>query len=295
MSFKIFSDTSCNIPMSRLTDAGVDLIPFSFYDREKIEDVKNCIDIDSFDGNSFYTSIRNGKVFNTSQITPQIYYDYMEPVAKEGTDILYVGMSSGISGSYNSSLAAKKMLEEEYPDVKFYFHDTKAASLGEGIAVFKAIELRNQGYTIEETYNYLENMAKNIYQVFTVDDLKSLSRTGRLSNAVAIIGNLLNIKPLLKGNENGQIINFDKVRGSKKAMIALADKYNQLVVNPQEQIVGIAHANNPEDTQFLIDLINKDNPPKEILSVMYEPVTGSHVGPGTVALFFLGDDNVRFN
>jgi len=295
LSFKIFSDTSCNIPMSRLTDAGVDLIPFSFYDREKIEDVKNCIDIDSFDGNSFYTSIRNGKVFNTSQITPQIYYDYMEPVAKEGTDILYVGMSSGISGSYNSSLAAKKMLEEEYPDVKFYFHDTKAASLGEGIAVFKAIELRNQGYTIEETYNYLENMAKNIYQVFTVDDLKSLSRTGRLSNAVAIIGNLLNIKPLLKGNENGQIINFDKVRGSKKAMIALADKYNQLVVNPQEQIVGIAHANNPEDTQFLIDLINKDNPPKEILSVMYEPVTGSHVGPGTVALFFLGDDNVRFN
>lgn len=295
MSFKIFSDTSCNIPMSRLSDAGVDLIPFSFYDKENINDVKNCIDIDSFDGVSFYDSIRQGKVFNTSQITPQIYYDYMEPVAREGIDILYVGMSSGISGSYNSSLAAMKMLEEEYHNVKYYFHDTKAASLGEGIAVFKAIELREKGYSIEETYNYLENMAKNIYQVFTVDDLKSLSRTGRLSNAVAIIGNLLNIKPLLKGNENGQIVSFDKVRGSKKAMYALAAKYNELVVNPENQIVGIAHANNPEDTQLLIDLINKDNPPKEILSVCYEPVTGSHVGPGTVALFFLGDDNVRFN
>lgn len=295
MSFKIFSDTSCNIPMSRLKDAGVELIPFSFYDKENIDDVKNCIDIDSFDGPSFYTSIKNGKIINTSQITPQIYYDYMEPVAKEGTDILYVGMSSGISGSYNSSLTAKQMLEEEYPNVKFYFHDTKAASLGEGIAVFKAIELRNQGYTIEETFNYLENMAKNIYQVFTVDDLKSLSRTGRLSNAAAIIGNLLSIKPILKGNENGQIILANKVRGNKKAILALAERYNTLVTNPQNQIVGIAHANNPEDTQFLIDLINKDNPPKEILTVMYEPVTGSHVGPGTVALFFLGDDNVRFN
>ena len=122
--------------MSRLTDAGVDLIPFSYYDKENIDDVKNCIDIDTFDGPSFYSSIRGGKVFNTSQITPQIYYDYMEPVAKDGMDILYVGMSSGISGSYNSSLTAKQMLEEEYPNVKFYFHDTKAASLGEGIALF---------------------------------------------------------------------------------------------------------------------------------------------------------------
>ena len=295
MSFKIFSDTSCNIPMSRLSDAGVDLIPFSYYDKEKIDDVKNCIDIDSFDGSSFYNSIKQGKVFNTSQITPQIYYDYMEPVAREGTDILYVGMSSGISGSYNSSLAAQKMLEEEYPNVKFYFHDTKAASLGEGIAVFKAIELREKGYSIEETYNYLENMSKNIYQVFTVDDLKSLSRTGRLSNTVAIIGNLLNIKPLLKGNEFGQIISFDKVRGNKKAIMALAHKYNELVVHPETQIVGIAHANNPEDTQLLVDLINEKHPPKEIFTVMYEPVTGSHVGPGTVALFFLGDDNVRFS
>ena len=138
-------------------------------------------------------------------------------------------------------------------------------------------------------------MAKNIYQVFTVDDLKSLSRTGRLSNAAAIIGNLLSIKPILKGNENGQIILESKVRGNKKAILTLAEKYNQLVVNPQNQIVGIAHANNMEDTQFLIDLLNKDNPPKEILTVMYEPVTGSHVGPGTVALFFLGDDNVRYN
>ncbi|MCR4990533.1 MAG: DegV family protein [Lachnospiraceae bacterium] len=295
MSFAIVSDTSCNVPMRLLSQHGVTLVPFTYYKKRDDKEQLSCIDIDSFDGKEFYDLIRKGTLFNTSQVTPQTYFDHMSEYAKKGQDVLYISMSSGISGSYNSSLAAKKMLEEEFPERKFLMLDTKAASLGEGIVLLKAIELRDKGLDIEECYKELDKMCKCIYQVFTVDSLRHLQRTGRLSNAAMIIGNLLNIKPILMGNELGQIINIAKVRGSKSAIKSMAERYDRLVKDPGSQIVGIAHSDNEEDTKYLIELLNKNNPPKEILTVCYEPVTGSHVGPGTVALFFLGDENVRSN
>ena len=293
MSFAIVSDTSCNVPMKYLSPEDISLVPFSYYPKDNEQNMMQCIDIDEFNGKDFYEGIRKGSLYNTSQVSPGAYYDCMSEYAKKGQDVLYISMSSGISGSYNSSLVAQKMLEEEFPERKFYMLDTKAASLGEGIVLLRAIELRRQGLGIEECYKELEYMSKCVYQVFTVDSLRHLQRTGRLSNAAMIIGNLLNIKPILMGNENGQIINVAKVRGTKKAIKEMADRYDRLVKEPGKQIVGIAHADNMEDTDYLIDLLNQNNPPKEILTVCYEPVTGSHVGPGTVALFFLGDEDVR--
>ena len=295
MSFAIVSDTSCNVPMKYLSPEDISLVPFSYYPKDNEQNMMQCIDIDTFNGTEFYDGIRKGSLYNTSQVSPGAYYDCMSEYAKKGQDVLYISMSSGISGSYNSSLVAKKMLEEDFPDRKFFMLDTKAASLGEGIVLLRAIELRKQGLSIEECYKELEYMSKCVYQVFTVDSLRHLQRTGRLSNAAMIIGNLLNIKPILMGNENGQIINVEKVRGTKKAIKEMADRYDRLVKEPGKQIVGIAHADNMEDTNYLIDLLNQNNPPKEILTVCYEPVTGSHVGPGTVALFFLGDEDVRSN
>ena len=295
MSFAIVSDTSCNVPMRLLSTEDISLVPFSYYPKDNEKELMQCIDIDSFDGTQFYEQIRKGSLYNTSQVSPGAYYDSMAEYARKGQDVLYVSMSSGISGSYNSSLVAKKMLEDDFPDRKFFMLDTKAASLGEGIVLLRAIELRKQGLDIEKCYQELEYMSKCVYQVFTVDSLRHLQRTGRLSNAAMIIGNLLNIKPILMGNENGQIINVSKVRGTKKAIKEMADRYDRLVKNPGDQIVGIAHADNTEDTDYLIELLNQNNPPKEILTVCYEPVTGSHVGPGTVALFFLGDEDVRSN
>ncbi len=295
MSFKIVSDTSSNVPMRLLEAEGVKLLPFSYYPKDDENDLRKCIDIDSFNGPELYEEIRGGRLYNTSQVPPQLYYDQMAEYAREGYDVLYIGMSSGISGSYNSSLIAKDMLEEEFPDRKFLMLDTKAASLGEGIVLLKALELRKQGLSIDECYEKLSYMSKCVYQVFTVDSLRHLQRTGRLSNAAMIIGTVLNIKPILRGNEFGQIINIDKVRGNRKAIQTMAEIYDKLVKNPEEQIVGIAEANNDNDTEYLIELLNKNNPPKEILRVCYEPVTGTHVGPGTVALFFLGDEDVRFH
>ncbi len=293
MSFKILTDTSSNLPLHILNEADVSQVPFSFYPKEDASRLMHCMDIDSFDGKAYYDGIRAGTLYNTSQIAPQTYYDAIAPYAEQGVDVLYIGMSSGISGSYHSSIIAKGMLEEAYPDRKFYMIDTRAASLGEGIPVLRAIELRRQGKSIDECHEAITELCDHICQVFTVDSLLHLQRTGRLSNAARILGTVLHIKPILKGDELGKIVTIDKVRGSARALRALAERYNALVRNPEQQVVGIAHADNPEGAAQLAAMLRESKPPKEILTVCYEPVTGAHVGPGTVALFFLGDSDVR--
>ncbi len=291
MAYKIVTDTSSNLPLSELNKHGITQVPFGY--TEDGNTFLTCMDIENFDGHGYYERIKKGLKVTTSQINPQLYIDYIDPLLKEGNDILYIGMSSGISGSYNSSQMAKSSLSEDYPDRKIYTIDTRAASLGEGILVLEAAKLCEQGMDIDTCYETITKMCDNMYQIFTVDDLMHLKRTGRLSNAGALIGTMLNIKPLLKGNDTGQIVGTTKVRGTKKAIQALADKYNGLVTNPQDQVIGISHADNPEDVATLIELLNKDKPPKSIMTVMFEPVTGSHVGPGTMALFFMGDSDVR--
>lgn len=294
MSYAIITDTSSNLPLSLLEPEDIKLIPFSYYDKADSDNQMQCFDIENFDGKAYYDTIRAGKLYNTSQVAPQTYFDYIAPYAEQGKDVIYIGMSSGISGSYNSSLIAKDMLEEKFPARKFYMLDTRAASLGEGIVVLKAIELRKNNTPIDEAFKILSKLCDNVYQIFTVDSLKHLQRTGRLSGAAALIGTVLNIKPILRGNENGQIISCNKIRGNNAALKYMAQKYDELVKDAGSQTVGIAHSDNIEGVKALIDMLNTKNPPKEILTVTYEPVTGTHVGPGTIALFFLGDDQVRF-
>lgn len=291
MQYAIYTDTSANIPLKILDDNNVGCVAFSYSTDGKNDE--SCMDIEAFDGKSYYKKIDEGMKVNTSQITPQKYMDAFEKDLMEGRDILYVGMSSGISGAYNSSEVAANELRDKYPDRNIYTVDTKAASLGEGLAVFKAIENRDNGVDIVTSYEELVEFSKCIYQVFTVDNLMHLRRTGRLSNAGAVIGSVLNIKPLLKGNHEGKIISFGKCRGMKKAIEGMASKYDELVKNASDQRVCIAHSDNDAMADYLIELLNKNNKPREIMKVMYEPVTGAHVGSGTVALFFLGDRNVR--
>lgn len=293
MSYVILSDTPCNLPLSRVEKDGVRLIPFNYYAVNDSEHVHQLVDIDTFDGKAFYDEIRSGRMYNTYQIAPQDYYDFFLPYAKEGKDILYICMSSGISGSYNSAQIAKEMIETEFPACTVVVHDTLAASLGEGIHVLKAIEYRDRGMSLDECYQALLDLRECTYQTLTVGSLRHLQRTGRLSNAAAILGTLLNLRPILKGNEKGQIVSVSKVRGNKNAIIALAKRYNELVENASEQVVGIAHSDNQADADMLAELLREKFPPREILTVCYEPVTGSHVGPETIALFFLGKPGVR--
>ena len=285
--FKLMTDTSANLEPDVISAYDIGVIPFNYYLNG---DERTCMDIAAFDGKAYYDAIRSGAKASTSQVPPQRYIEYMKPLLDAGSDVLFVGMSSGISGSYSSAEAAAAELRELYPERRIRLVDTLGASLGEGLLAIKAGELRQAGKSIDEAADELIRLRMRMCQIFTVDDIMHLRRTGRLSNLTAVIGAVLHIKPLLKGDREGKIVCFQKVRGRRSAIKAIAQSYARLVVSPDSQTVGIAHAGCIEDAELLKSLISELAPPKRIMTVCYEPVTGSHVGPGALALFFLGSD-----
>lgn len=290
MSYRIFTDTSANLPTDLTEAKGITVVPFSYcLNGEEFM----CTDTRSFDGAGFYGAIRKHASVSTSQINPFRYEEYMEPVLQAGSDILYIGMSSGISGSFASSSVAIEQLRAKYPERDIRAVDTLSASLGEGIVVLKAVEYLENGMDIDEAEKRLNELSRKVCQIFIVDDLMHLRRTGRLSNAVALAGAVLQIKPMLKGNEKGQIVCIKKERGRRRAIESLVKVYENYIENAEEQIVGISHADCAEDAEYLASRLRSVAAPKEILTVCYEPVTGSHVGPDTLALFFVGRDGFR--
>ena len=290
MSFAVLTDTSGNLPLRLSEKYGIGVIPFLY--RIDGED-RCCRDIERFDGRAFYREMKAGKLVTTAQIPPQQYADFFEPYLRRGEDVIFVSMSSGISGSCHSARLAADMLKEDWPGRSVAVIDTKGAALGEGLVALRAAELRDRGLSFPEAVEKLERLSRRMCNVFTVDDLLFLRRGGRLSNLAAIVGTVLNVKPLLKGDEEGRIVAFAKLRGRRKAIEALAERYETLVREPGEQVVGIVHADCGEDAERLAALLRRSKPPREIVVVGYEPVTGCHVGPGALALFFEGGDEVR--
>ena len=290
MPFVVMTDTSGNLPPQYLMDYSLKIIPFSYFiDGKEYNSVKDP----DFDAEDYYARIKKGMKVTTSQIPPQQYADFFEPALRDGKDVIFICMSSGISGSCNSAKIAARMMMEAYPGRIAEVIDTRGASLGEGIIALYADRLRRLGYSTEDAIKELSDHVERMFNVFTVDDLMHLRRGGRLSNLSAVVGTVLQIKPLLKGNEEGKIVAFTKVRGRKRSIETLAEYYDKLVVEPEKQIVGIAQAACSEDAAYLASLLRKNHPPKEILTVEYEPVTGSHVGPGALALFFESREGIR--
>lgn len=290
MSFSIFTDTPANLSIKLAKKYDINVIPFSYFkDGEEFV----CKNFEGVDSDAYYEELKGGAKITTSQINPQRYIDYMEPHLADGKDILYISLSSGVSGSYASSLIASAYLLEKYPDRRIESLDSLGASLGEGLQVIRAAVWRERGMSLEETVREVRRYRDRMCQVFTVDDLMFLRRNGRLSGISAVAGTVLGIKPLLKGNEEGKIVNFTSVRGRKKAIRALADRYREYAVIPAGQIVGISYAGCLKDAEALADEVKAICQPKEIIIVPHEPVTGSHVGPGMLALFFEGDEGVR--
>ena len=290
MQFVAVTDTSGNLPTHVAREHDLMMIPFAYF----IEGERfTCLDTASFDGDAFYALLKNTEV-KTTQINPAEYADFFEPFLKDGRDVVYVVMSSGISGSCQSALLGAALLKERYPDRTIEVVDTLGASLGEGLVAIEAARLRDEGLSAQEAAKRLRLLSERMFNVFTVNDLMFLRRGGRLSNLSAIVGTVLGIKPILKGGEDGRISAFDTVRSRRRSIKALAAQYEQYVVEPERQTIGIAHAACREDAELLIQLIKDgEHPPKEILLVDYEPVTGSHVGPGALALFFESCEGVR--
>ena len=198
-------------------------------------------------------------------------------------------MSGGISGTAQAAVIAAGELTEKYPARKIVTIDTYAASLGEGLQVLEAARMIEEGKSLDEIKAHLLSRRPHMCQFFTVDDLAYLKRGGRISSATALIGTVLSIKPILRGDETGHIVSCGKVRGMKRAYQELANYYDARALDKSEML-GIAHADNEEGAQALIALLRDKGFTGECLNVVYEPVTGAHVGPGTVALFFYGKE-----
>lgn len=285
MNYTIMTDTSANLPDEIIRKYDLQTIPFFYCPPEHPEGIP-CPRSTDFDGTAYYNAIRRGSTITTAQINQQQYIDAMEPLLAAGQDILFVGMSSGISGAYHSAYQAAKQLAELYPDRRIRAVDSLSASLGEGLLVLEAARMREAGDELDEVAGRLSILKRHMCQIFTVDDLYCLKRGGRLSGGAAFFGSALGVKPILRANEQGQIVSCGKVRGRRAALEALAARYDELAVDPEDQCIGIAHCDCYPDVQTLIGLLNRHHPPRDILSVMYEPVTGAHVGPGALALFF---------
>ena len=283
---QLFTDTSANLPVEIIDEYGIEVVPFS-YTIDGVEYIPER----EFDGKAFYAAMRAGSEVKTSMVNAGTFIERFKTALDAGKDVLYIGMSGGISGTANAALMAKQELDEEYPDRKIVVIDTLAASLGEGLFVIKAAEQLKDGVALDAIEEAIRAQVPSMCQSFTVDDLKYLKKTGRVSGAAAIIGNVLSIHPILIGDYEGKIVVKSKVRGMKRTLDALAERYAELVLNKAETI-GIAHADNEEGKAYLVQRLRDKGLTGKCLSVCYEPVTGSHVGPGTVALFFFGTDRI---
>lgn len=283
---QLFTDTSANLPVEIIDEYGIEVVPFS-YTIDGVEYIPER----EFDGKAFYAAMRAGSAVKTSMVNTGTFIERFKTALDAGKDVLYIGMSGGISGTANAALMAKQELDEEYPDRKIIVIDTLAASLGEGLFVIKAAEQLKDGVALDAIEEAIRAQVPSMCQSFTVDDLKYLKNTGRVSGAAAIIGNVLSIHPILIGDYEGKIVVKAKVRGMKRTLDALAERYAELALSKTETI-GIAHADNEEGKAYLVQRLRDKGLTGKCLSVCYEPVTGSHVGPGTVALFFFGTDRM---
>lgn len=282
---KLFTDTSANLPVSITKEYDIEVVPFSYTVNGK--EVPYSAETD-FNGKAFYEAMRAGAEVKTSMINVSDFIAAFEQWIAKGDAVIYVGMSGGISGTAHSAKLAAEELLEKYPAAKIAAIDTYAASLGEGFLVIETAKMIERGDPFLKIVKKIELLRKNMCQFFTVDDLAYLRKGGRISGAAAVVGTVLNIKPILRGDENGKIVLCGKIRGFNKSMEALANKYDELVFDKTAD-VGIAHADNPEGAQRLENILRTKGFSGELLKVVYEPVTGSHVGPGTIALFFMGE------
>ena len=284
MSFTVFADGSANLPGQLLE--GIVLLPCTY----NVEGVQHTYlgDVDHFDGHSYYESLRQGKKITTSLLNSHLFLTRFRSCLERGEDVIYVSMSSGISGTCHAARIAAQELSEEFPDRTVHIVDSLGCGFGSGLLAVRAAELSRQGLSAAEAGRILDDEVPHMCQYFTVDDLNFLKRSGRVSGATAMIGTVLNIKPILYGNAEGHIVACGKVRGRKKAMEALVEKFTQKALDTENHIVAISHGDCLEEAQALADAVTAIAKPRQLIICQHEPFSGAHVGPGMLALFCYG-------
>ncbi|WP_251230755.1 DegV family protein [Adlercreutzia aquisgranensis] len=289
-NYKIVTDSCSNLLEDTIEQHGLEVLPLTFMVDGEDDVYQSYLKGHTTDLKQFFSMMREGKVFKTSLPTLSQTRELMEGILDGGQDILYIGFSSGLSGTYEATSLLMNELAEAYPDRRLYAVDTLAASGGEGLLVHYAAQMAEQGATIEEVRDWVEEHKLNLAHWFTVDDLMFLFRGGRVSRTSAWAGTLLNIKPILHVDDEGHLIPMEKLRGRKKAIKGLLDHMERTATKPvSEQTVFITHGDCIEDAESLADMIRERFGVKDIVINYIDPVIGAHSGPGTLALFFLAD------
>lgn len=285
-NYVIFTDSAADIKPELLNKWGVSFISLTFRFEGDDKEYSN----NEISASDFYARMREGGIAKTAAINPETFAKAFEEILSRGNDILYIGFSSGLSTTYNSAKIAMDELKEKYPERKMLAVDTLAASAGQGMLVYMAVEKKNSGADIEETAQYIEDVKLKLCHWFTVDDLVYLKRGGRVSPTVAFVGNLLGIKPVLHVDNEGHLINMFKVRGRKAAIAALAEKLGELALDKKGGTVYISHGDCMNDVKALEEILKKNYGAKVDIVADVGPVIGAHSGPGTLALFFVGKE-----
>lgn len=284
MKYIISTDSTADLPASYVKEHDIAIQFLSYAFGDTVYSLNNQLD-----PHDFYDRMRSGEMPTTNACIPDEVQNSFEAYLKEGYDILHISFSSGLSASHNNARIAANELAEQYPDRKIILVDSLCASLGQGLFVHYAVTMKEQGKSIEEVAAWLEENKLHLCHQFTVDDLFHLHRGGRVSKATAIIGTLINVKPVLHVDNEGHLTSVCNVRGRKKALLKLVELMGEQIDGYQNDIVFISHGDCLEDAEFVAAQVKERFGIQNFLIDYVSPTIGAHSGPGTVALFYLGN------
>ena len=263
-------------------------MPYILNDEEHAYDLGKNTDI-----KAFYDQVRAGNLPKTNTLPPNFYEEFWRPYLEAGQNILFICFSSGLSGAFDIINVARNNILEEFPDRKIILVDTRSISMGCGLLVYYALQMQEKGASIEEIAQWLEDNKMRVQHWFVVDDLMHLYRGGRLSATSAVFGSILDVKPVLHVNSLGKLVSTEKIKGRKKVIRRLTEIVAEKVVNPEEQVCVVLHADAEETGKQLEAAIREKVNFKEIWVRWVGPVIGSHAGPGTIAVLFMGKERME--
>lgn len=290
-SYIILTDSCIDLTDKMAKDLELEVIPLSVSIQGK--EYYNYLDGRDITPERFYDMLRENAIPVTSQINPSRFLDVMTSYLEKGLDILYIGFSSALSGTYQSSVIAKEELQEKFPERKIITVDSLCASMGQGLLLTYAAEMKKKGNSIDEVSQWVEVHKQQLCHLFTVGDLNHLRRGGRLSFAKALLGTILRVKPLLQVNKDGKLVQTGTTRGRTSALLKMFDRMKETIENPKDQVVYISHGDCWEEAQMLREKMLVELEVKDVIINYVGPVIGAHSGIGTLAIFYLGTDRVK--
>ncbi len=287
MNIKLITDSACDLSIDYIKENNIDVASLMVnLNGEFISDDLG----QTLSHKDFYKAVREGEIPSTTQVNVGTFYNLFAMYASKGDTILYIGISSALSGTVSSAITARNMVLEEYKDAKIYVVDSLSVSVGEGALVYKAVEMIKDNICIEEIVNYLESIKRKVIHAITVDDLNHLKRGGRISGAVAAVGGLLGIKPTLKIDNEGRVVATEKIKGRKKALKNLVQQMELKGEDLEKQNIFICHADCIEDALEMKKIILEEFKVKDVIINSIGAVIGTHGGPGTLGLVFIGSE-----